>query len=291
MPKKSKPNLPRLLDGKYFKVLTQDFSPESSSIEAKCQTCLKVRKGDYRSTGNFMEHYKSCHKELVDELNAYRKQKECAPSSLKQTTLVQRFSPMTTEIVSNCFFLINLVVKDYIFANSFQLFTVLLRFIVDSNLPFSTIQQTSFSDLLNTVAGREVSLPSNTSFMNFLKNQFDDMRKRLRALLEKQKYICITTDVWSSKAQSYLGMTVHFINERFERESYVLSFRQLKHKQTYEVLTSEIVAVMKEYGIDVDKITHILTDGGSAFCKAFKVNFAIISVKIQNLLLFHFNLI
>lgn len=104
VPKKSKPSLPKLLDGKYFKVLTKDFSPESSSIEAQCQTCLKVRKGDYRSTGNFMEHYKSCHKELADKVNEYRKQKE--DESLKQTTLM-RFLPMTTEIVR--FFLRNFV--------------------------------------------------------------------------------------------------------------------------------------------------------------------------------------
>lgn len=107
--------------------------------------------------------------------------------------------------------------------------------------------------------------------MKFLKDQYDEMKKRLTILLGKQKYICITTDVWSSRAQSYLGMTVHFINANFERESYVLSFRQLEHKQTYEELTSEIVAVLREYEIVVDKITHIVTDGGSAFCKAFKV--------------------
>lgn len=142
---------------------------------------------------------------------------------------------------------------------------------MDLNLPFSTIQHPSFSEMLSTAAGRDLSLPSTTLFMKFLKEQYDEMRKRLRLLLDKQKYLCITTDVWSSRAQSYLGMTVHFINENFERESYVLSFRQLHHKQTYKELTSEIVAVLKEYGIVVDKITHIVTDGGSAFCKAFKV--------------------
>lgn len=107
--------------------------------------------------------------------------------------------------------------------------------------------------------------------MSFLRDQYVEMKRRLRLLLDKQEYIYITTDVWSSRAQSYLGMTVHYINERFQRESYVLSFKQLKHRQTYEELTTEIVAVLEEYGIVVDKITHMVTDGGSSFCKAFKV--------------------
>lgn len=142
---------------------------------------------------------------------------------------------------------------------------------VDSNLPFSTIQQTSFSELLNIVGGREISLPSTTSFMNFLKDQFEEMKKKLKQLLDKQNYLCITTDVWSSRAQAYLGMTVHFIDEKFERQSFVLAFRELRQKQTHKVLTSEIVKVLEEYGIIVDKVTHIVSDGGSAFCKAFKV--------------------
>lgn len=36
-------------------------------------------------------------------------------------------------------------------------------------------------------------------------------------------------------------------------------------------MAREIANVLSEYGIIVDKITHIVTDGGSAFCKAFKV--------------------
>lgn len=97
------------------------------------------------------------------------------------------------------------------------------------------------------------------------------MKEKLTNLLKTQKYLCITADVWSSRAQAYLGMTVHFINEQFQLESFVLAFRRLNKKQTHNYLTSEIRKVLGEFGISVQKITHIVTDGGSAFCKAFKV--------------------
>lgn len=90
-------------------------------------------------------------------------------------------------------------------------------------------------------------------------------------LFLKQKYVCVTCDVWSSHAQAYLGMTVHFYNDRLQLESYVLAFRQLKERQTHAVMASEILKVFQEYGIEVKKITNIVTDGGSAFGKAFKV--------------------
>lgn len=140
--------------------------------------------------------------------------------------------------------------------------TALLNFIVDGNLPFSVIQQ---------VAGHEVRIPKTGIFMNFMKDQFNLMKTKLTEHLNEQEYLCVTCDVWSSRAQSYLGMSVHFIDDDFERESYVLAFRELKYKQTHVVMAKEIIKVFAEHGIHVEKITNIVTDGGSAFCKAFKV--------------------
>lgn len=147
----------------------------------------------------------------------------------------------------------------------------MLNFVVDGNLPFSTIQSSSFSQMLNAVAGKTVDISSTRVFMNFMKQRYDEMKTKLIDLSEAQKYLCVTTDVWSNRAQSYLGMTVHFITEQFTRESFVLAFRQLKRKQTFDILATEIANVLIEYGILVEKVTHIVTDGGSAFCKAFKV--------------------
>lgn len=152
-----------------------------------------------------------------------------------------------------------------------QLYAVILNFIVDNNLPFTTIQQPTFRQMLNTVAGRVVSVPGNKAFMQYVRDQFNEMKRKLSDALKKQPYICVTCDVWSSRSQSYLGMTVHYLNENYEIESFVLAFRELKKKQTYDVLAEEIFKVFEDYDISVDKVTNIVTDGGSAFCKAFKI--------------------
>lgn len=146
----------------------------------------------------------------------------------------------------------------------------LVDFIVEGNLPFNVSQLPSLKDLLETVSGRKVLMPSRHKFMATLEARFGQMKASLREILSNQKYLCITTDVWSSRAQSYLGVTVHFLDQAFVRQSYLLAFKQLKGKQNYSRLAKALNEVFADYGIQSKQITNIVTDGGSAFCKMFK---------------------
>lgn len=106
--------------------------------------------------------------------------------------------------------------------------------------------------------------------MNELDEKFKLMKDSLKKLLQKHEHICVTCDVWSSRGQSYLGVTVHFITENFQRESYVLAFKRLYYRQTYIELAQELDNIFNDYEIKMEQITNIVTDGGSAFCKMFK---------------------
>lgn len=126
--------------------------------------------------------------------------------------------------------------------------------------------------MLESVSGRKVVIPSRPKFVKTLNDEFKEMKEKLKETLGQQKYLCLTADVWSSRAQSYLGVTVHFLNrETFKRESFVLAFKQLHFKQTYKELGNAMTDIFDEYGINKIQITNIVTDGGSAFCKMFKV--------------------
>lgn len=96
--KKLKPEIPRILDGQYFQVLKQD----GTKVEAICTTCNKIRKGDSKSTGNFIGHYNKDHPEKKDEVDLYRRSKnqDCS-TSLKQTLIRPIVSLITTELVSS----------------------------------------------------------------------------------------------------------------------------------------------------------------------------------------------
>lgn len=152
-----------------------------------------------------------------------------------------------------------------------QVATKALNFVIDGNISFNAVQLESFKELLETVSGRKIVIPSRHKFMKTLDSEYSKMKDKVRETLSRQKYICITADVWSSRAQSYLGVTAHFLNDEFKRESYVLAFKQLYFKQTYKVLAIEMDKIFNDYGIKHSQITNIVTDGGSNFCKMFKM--------------------
>lgn len=69
LPKRSK-TTPLILDGKYY-VFEGDEMPVNGPITARCTTCHKDVKGHSKSTGNFINHYRTTHDTIFDELTAF----------------------------------------------------------------------------------------------------------------------------------------------------------------------------------------------------------------------------
>lgn len=145
-----------------------------------------------------------------------------------------------------------------------------MDFVVEGNLSFNVSQLPSLQALLQSVSGRKVIMPGRRKFMSKLESKFHAMKSSLKDILKEQQFLCVTCDVWSSRGQSYLGVTIHFINQDHKRESYLLAFKRLYARQTYLYLAQTLDEIFKDFEIDIEKITNIVTDGGSAFCKMFK---------------------
>lgn len=127
-----------------------------------------------------------------------------------------------------------------------QVALLLVDFVISNNLAFNVVQSPSLQQMLERVSGRKITIPTSYKLMNSLDDEYTKMKEALKELLSKQKFVCLTADVWSARAQSYLGVTVHFINpETFQNESYVLAFQQIKFKQTYNALGKAIKGIMK----------------------------------------------
>ena len=61
-----------------------------------------------------------------------------------------------------------------------------------------------------------------------MSEEYNQCLKALTTILSNQEFICTTADAWSCHGVSYMGMTVHFIDEHCKRQSYVLGFEKLK---------------------------------------------------------------
>lgn len=65
-------------------------------------------------------------------------------------------------------------------------------------------------------------------------------------------------------------MTAHWLNpETLEQRSAALALRRVIGSQTYDVLATLLEEVFNEYGIE-GKVSSVVTDNGSNFCKAFR---------------------
>ncbi|ODM87219.1 putative AC9 transposase [Orchesella cincta] len=78
------------------------------------------------------------------------------------------------------------------------------------------------------------------------------------------------SDCWSSHARAFLGVTCHWINQDFSRESRVLACTRFKGVHSYDRIAEQLISVMNMYGIQKEQVVAIVTDNGSNFCKAFK---------------------
>lgn len=155
----------------------------------------------------------------------------------------------------------------------FQLCALLLNFVIQHNLPFSTIRSSALRTLLEEIANRQIKMPSIKFTMQTLATKFLTMKENLKNKLAKQPQVCVTTDVWNHRCRSYLGVSVHFIDDENVkiRRSYILAFRRLKQRHTFDYLEVCLNEIFVEFELSVKKITHAVTDGGSNFCKAFRV--------------------
>lgn len=207
--RKLQTKIPRLLQSNYFTI----ESNVDGKVAVKCLTCGEVRKGDVSSTGNFLSHLKRKHPTLMPNVTAFLNDESVSGQNVsgpKRNTIISHLEPVSKDEVRSDF--VAEVPKLYI-VRLFQVTSGLIDLITDLNLPFSFVEAPSLKNLLEIVGRGKILIPKTRQFMNELGERFVRMKKNLIAELEQQEYVCLTCDVWSSRAFSYLRMTVHFISE------------------------------------------------------------------------------
>lgn len=133
------------------------------------------------------------------------------------------------------------------------------------------VENASFRDLMNSVSGKTLPFPCANTITSELQNEYIQLKATLKnKLCEEAEYVCTTADAWSSKGQSFMGITVHYLDTSLTRRSFLLAFKKLYGKQSYDILAKIMHETYMEFGIAIEKITHTVTDGGKNFAKAFK---------------------
>ncbi|XP_071582066.1 uncharacterized protein [Temnothorax nylanderi] len=153
-----------------------------------------------------------------------------------------------------------------------QIHNLNLSYIIEEMRPLNTVYKPAFKNLICGIANNtsENILPGKSALSTEINKLYKEKKSRLKALLEKQNYVCLTSDIWSCRNKSYLGMTIHFISETLERKSYTLACKRILYNHTYDNIALMMHHILKEFALDVAKVTHIVTDNASNFGKVFR---------------------
>lgn len=154
---------------------------------------------------------------------------------------------------------------------SFQLRELTLNFVIGANLPFSIVENKDFISFSSYISNNQAKLPARKTLVTDLIAQSNNIKRELIKIIDENDYICTTADVLTKRAKSYLGMTIHLFDENLTKQSFMLAFRRLKGRHTHDKLAEVILEIHREFNLKRSKITHIVTDGGSNFCKAFRI--------------------
>jgi hypothetical protein len=98
---------------------------------------------------------------------------------------------------------------------------------------------------------------------------YNEHKKILIDKLTSVQWASCTADLWSAHKRAYLGITVHFIDDKtFEMHSAVLACRRFRGSHTGVAIGRMLANILKEFGI-AKKVLNIVTDNAANFAKAF----------------------
>lgn len=137
----------------------------------------------------------------------------------------------------------------------------LALYIVRAMQPLSLVDCPHFNAFVKFIDPR-FSLPCrNTITHTVLPDIYHEAKEKLRDELSKVDYVALTCDCWTSMTNdSYLTVTVHYINEKIKSVSRVLATVGLEERHTSINLAKRLKAIAAEW-----KITGNIT--------IFKINF------------------
>lgn len=133
--------------------------------------------------------------------------------------------------------------------------------------PYSIVEMEPFRNFVNALQPG-YNMISKQTVSKRIEEAAMEVKKKLINAMSSTLYVATTTDCWTYRSQSYVGVTAHWIDaDIFERCSAVLACRQLKRSHT---LASTLDEIHSEYMIK-NKVVKTTTDSGSTFLEAFRV--------------------
>jgi len=107
-----------------------------------------------------------------------------------------------------------------------------------------------------------------------IKNAIPSLYTEVREDLEKQlsqhaTYFPVTTGMWTSgSTDTYISVTIHYIDNNWELHSYCLTTTYLSDDHSGENIKQSLLDTLSEWNLDPSHLVAITTDSGSNIKRA-----------------------
>ena len=129
--------------------------------------------------------------------------------------------------------------------------------------PFKVVEGKAFQNMISSF-DPNFQLPTRNSIKKFIVKSFEKRKKLIIEYIKKiSGKVSLTTDLWSSlNNESFLGITIHFIDESWVLRHFTLDILQFKGAHTGQSIADKIYEVLVEFGLE-NKTVSMTTDNAS----------------------------
>lgn len=137
--------------------------------------------------------------------------------------------------------------------------------------PYSTVENDGFRHMMRILEPR-YDIPSRRYFTDkAIPAMYEETRAKVENALVSAERVGLTCDGWTSRAtESYLTVTVHFVNNDWELKSYVLQTKVMSGSHTGANISEELQKIAHEWKID-NKEPVVVTDNASNMSVAIEL--------------------
>lgn len=146
----------------------------------------------------------------------------------------------------------------------------LTKMIALTLLPISTVINPGFIQFMK-VLEPAYKVPTAPTMTKRLQIAYNDIRKALHLKLATISSVALSTDCWTSRAQdSYITVSVYFVDETWTPQTYVLATQEMEERHTAQHLASKLQSIIEEWDL-TGKVTAIVTDNASNILAALRL--------------------
>lgn len=129
--------------------------------------------------------------------------------------------------------------------------------------PFSIVEDDGFREFVKAL-NPDYQLPSRHSISNtLLPVLYETCVAQMKEKISEGSKFCITTDCWTSRSTvSFIAITAHFVNSKFDMCSILLECCPMTESHTAKNLSAVLMRVTEEWGI-TSKILLAVSDNAS----------------------------